>query len=292
MEIIIDKKSGFCFGVERAISMAEKEADSHEKLYCLGEIVHNSQEVNRLRNKGIEFINREKYFTLTNCRVLIRAHGEPPETYEYAKENNITLLDATCPVVIRLQERVKKVTQLDSNGQVVIYGKHDHPEIVGLVGQVSNAIVVESVNDLRQVDPSRTIYLFAQTTKERESYEAIKNQLKKMISDLGYPVSNLVVSNSICGQVANRSPWLAEFSKDVDALVFVGDKSSSNSRVLFEMCKTNNTRSHFVTCIEDLKDINFSGVQKLGITGATSTPSWFITQVAENLNNLSVTRDP
>jgi 4-hydroxy-3-methylbut-2-enyl diphosphate reductase len=271
--------------------MAEKEADLQEKLYCLGEIVHNSQEVNRLKNKGIEFINREKYFTLNNCRVLIRAHGEPPETYRYAKENSITLLDATCPVVIRLQERVKKVTQLDNNGQVVIYGKHDHPEIVGLVGQVSNAIVVESINDLEQIDPSRTIYLFAQTTKERASYESIKNQLKKMISDSGNSASNLVVSNSTWGQVANRPPWLAEFSRDVDALVFVGDKSSSNSRVLFEMCKTNNSRSYFVTCIDDLKDINLLGVQKLGITGATSTPSWFINQVADKLNELSYTRN-
>jgi 4-hydroxy-3-methylbut-2-en-1-yl diphosphate reductase len=290
MEIIIDKMSGFCFGVERAINLAEKEADSQEKLYCLGEIVHNSQEVNRLRSKGIEFINREKYFSLCNCRVLIRAHGEPPETYQYAKENNITLLDATCPVVLRLQERVKRVTQLDDNGQVVIYGKHEHPEVIGLVGQVSSAIVIESPDDLKQVDPSKTIYLFAQTTKERASYEKLKNELKKIISDSDNPASNLVISNSICGQVANRSPWLAEFSQGFDALIFVGDRSSSNSRVLFEVCKTNNTRSYFVTSIYDLKEINLSGVQKLGITGATSTPSWLINQIADKLNELSLTR--
>lgn len=290
MEIIIDKKSGFCFGVERAISLAEKEADSDEKLYCLGEIVHNSQEVTRLRSKGIEFINRQKYYTLSNCRVLIRAHGEPPETYKYAEENKIKLIDATCPVVLRLQERVKRITHFDSNGQVVIYGKQDHPEVFGLVGQVSNAIVVESINDLGQVDSSKTIYLFAQTTKERASYENIKNELKKMVSNSGHPLSNLVISNSICGQVANRSPWLAEFSQDVDTLVFVGDKSSSNSRVLFEVCKTNNAHSYFVTEIDDLKKINLSGVKKLGITGATSTPSWLINQVADKLNKMSLTR--
>lgn len=291
MEIKIDKKSGFCFGVERAISMAEKEATSKEKLYCLGEIVHNSQEVNRLRIKGIEFINREKFFTLKNCRVLIRAHGEPPETYEYARNNNITILDATCPVVLRLQEKVKRVTQLDSNGQVIIYGKREHPEVVGLVGQVSNAIVVESISDLTNIDPSKTLYLFAQTTKERASYEAIKNQLKKLITDSGNPISNLVISNSICGQVANRSPWLAEFSKDVDALVFVGDKSSSNSRVLFEVCKANNDRSYFVTGLDDLKEVDIIGVNKVGITGATSTPSWLINQVAEKLNEMAIIRN-
>jgi 4-hydroxy-3-methylbut-2-en-1-yl diphosphate reductase len=168
----------------------------------------------------------------------------------------------------------------------VIYGKHEHPEVVGLVGQVTNAIVVQSVDDLYQIDPSKTIYLFAQTTKERASYEEIKNELKKMIASAGKPLSNLVVSNSICGQVASRSPWLAEFSQNVDALIFVGDKSSSNSRVLFEVCKTNNKRSYFTTSVEDLKDIDFSGVQKIGITGATSTPSWLIKKVADRLNKI------
>jgi 4-hydroxy-3-methylbut-2-en-1-yl diphosphate reductase len=290
MEVIIDKRSGFCFGVERAISMAEKEVTSVEKLYCLGEIVHNSNEVARLRKKGIEFIDREKYFTLKNCRVLIRAHGEPPETYIYAKENNITLVDATCPVVLKLQEKVKRVLQVSNKGQIVIYGKRDHPEIIGLVGQVSNAIVVESIDEISKVDPTRMIFLFAQTTKERANYEAIKQVLLKRIAESGNPTSNLVVANSICGQVANRTPWLAEFSTMVDALIFVGDKSSSNSRVLFQVCKNNNSHSSFITCEEDLKEINFTGVGKLGITGATSTPSWLINDIAQRIKELSLIR--
>lgn len=287
MEIIIDQKSGFCFGVERAISMAEKQVEISEKLYCLGEIVHNSEEVNRLRNKGIEFINRDKFFTLSNCRVLIRAHGEPPETYTYAAKNNITLIDATCPVVLRLQEKVKKKNQVNENAQIVIFGKREHPEVIGLVGQVTNAIVIENINDLGQIDPSKEIYLFAQTTKQRESYELIKKELTNKVTKAGYSSSNLFISNSICGQVANRSPWVAEFSKNVDALIFVGDKSSSNSQVLFKVCQTNNLRSHFVTCVNDVKEIDLTGVRKLGITGATSAPSWLIKNVAEYLQEIN-----
>jgi 4-hydroxy-3-methylbut-2-enyl diphosphate reductase len=285
MEIIIDERSGFCFGVERAISMAEKEAGSKNKLYCLGEIVHNSEEVNRLRNKGIEFISRAKYFTLKNCKVLIRAHGEPPETYEYAKKNHLILIDATCPVVLRLQDKVKSVVQNTNKGQVVIYGKKDHPEVLGLVGQVSNALVVESVEDLAKVDLSLPVFLFAQTTKERVKYESIKQELKKRLKETGNSLSNLVVSNSICGQVANRAPWLAEFSRTVEALIFVGDKSSSNSRVLFDVCRTNNPRSFFVTCPEDVKTDDLIGIQKLGISGATSTPSWLINEVARYIKS-------
>ena len=286
MEIIIDERSGFCFGVERAIKMAEKEAESVDRLYCLGEIVHNSEEVNRLRNKGIEFITREKYFTLKNCNVLIRAHGEPPETYKYAVENHLKLIDATCPVVLRLQDKVKRVVQNTNNGQVVIYGKKDHPEVIGLVGQVSNALVIESMEELSQINLSLPIFLFAQTTKERAKYESIKQELIKRLKESGNSVSNLVISNSICGLVANKAPWLAEFSRTVDALIFVGDKSSSNSRVLFEVCKTNNPFSYFVTGLGDIKVDDIKGVQKLGISGATSTPSWLINDIAQHIKTL------
>jgi 4-hydroxy-3-methylbut-2-enyl diphosphate reductase len=286
MEIIIDERSGFCFGVERAIGMAEKEAGTSNKLYCLGEIVHNSEEVNRLRKKGIEFITREKYFTLKNCNILIRAHGEPPETYEYAEKNNLTIIDATCPVVLRLQDKVKRVLQNNANVQVVIYGKKDHPEVIGLVGQVSDAIVIESIEELSKVNLSVPIYLFAQTTKERAKYESIKQELVKRLKEAGKEVSDLVISNSICGQVANRAPWLAKFSITVDALIFVGDKSSSNSRVLFDVCRTNNPRSFFVTCPEDVNTDDLTGAQILGISGATSTPSWLINHIAQHIKLL------
>jgi 4-hydroxy-3-methylbut-2-en-1-yl diphosphate reductase len=285
MEVIIDERSGFCFGVERAIGLAEKEAEKIDQLFCLGEIVHNSEEVNRLRNKGIEFITREKYFTLKNCNVMIRAHGEPPEIYEYAEKNHVKLIDATCPVVLRLQDKVKRVVQNTDKGQVVIYGKKDHPEVIGLIGQVSNAIVIETIDELSKVDLTLPIYLFAQTTKERVTYESIKQELKKKLKESGNAESNLVVSNSICGQVANRAPWLAEFSRTVDALIFVGDKSSSNSRVLFEVCKTNNPRSYFVTNPNDVSKDDLKGIKRIGISGATSTPSWLINNIADYIKS-------
>jgi 4-hydroxy-3-methylbut-2-enyl diphosphate reductase len=286
MEIIIDKRSGFCFGVERAIVMAEKAAKSFNPLYCLGEIVHNLEEVKRLRKQGIEFITREIFFTLKDCNVLIRAHGEPPETYDYAASNNLNLIDATCPVVLRLQDKVRSVVQNKRDGQVVIYGKKDHPEVIGLIGQVSSAIVVESVEELSMVNLDRPIFLFAQTTKERAKFESIKQELLTRLKDSGNPESHLVISNSICGLVANRAPWLAEFSRTVDAMIFVGDKSSSNSRVLFDVCKTNNSNSYFISCKEDLVPENIKGSQKIGISGATSTPSWLINDIATHLKSI------
>ncbi len=290
MEISIDKKSGFCFGVRRAVELAEHESSQESRLYCLGEIVHNSEEVNRLKSKGVEFILREDFFKLSNCRVMIRAHGEPPSIYEYALKNNIELIDATCPVVLKLQEKVKNVRNLNPSAQVVIYGKKDHPEVVGLMGQVDESIIIGSVDEVNVIDFSKPISLFAQTTKDRKSYQELKEKILAGLREGGLSENDLVVFDSICGQVANRAPWLEEFSKSVDALVFVGGKNSSNSKVLFNTCRNVNSDAHFVTNAEEAGKLNLSNRNKVGICGATSTPLWLIEEVAVVVKTKSLVR--
>ena len=285
MEIIVDEKSGFCFGVKRAIELAEREAGGNKPLYCLGEIVHNEEEVNRLRKLGIKFIDRKKYFSLSDSSVLLRAHGEPPEVYKYARQNNLTIIDATCPVVLKLQEKVRNARRLDPDAQVVIYGKTDHPEVVGLRGQVDNAIIVESIRDIIRIDFHKPIFLFAQTTKDRKLYAEIQEEIGRRLVEAGKPVENLITSNSICGQVSNRAPWLEAFSRTVDALIFVGGKNSSNSKILFGVCKQSNPNSFFITTVEEVPGLQIPPVNSLGITGATSTPSWLIQEVADHLRN-------
>ena len=283
MEIIIDPKSGFCFGVEKAIQAAEENVSENDTLYCLGEIVHNDEEVNRLKKKGIIFITKEEFYTLDNCTVLLRAHGEPPEVYKYARQHRIELIDATCRIVTKVQERVRKVRDHDINAQIVIYGKRQHPETVGLLGQAGNALVIESFDDINKVDYTKEIYLFAQTTKDKQKYSDLKVMLMERLEQNGLPADKLIVTNSICGQVSNRVPWLEEFSQTVNALVFVGGRSSSNSKVLFEVCQRNNPRSFFVTSVDELDFSKFEGADRVGICGATSTPRWLMQQVADAL---------
>lgn len=286
MEITIDEKSGFCFGVKRAIKLAEAEVSKRHNLYCLGDIVHNSEEVNRLHQKGIEFITREKYFTLSDCRVLIRAHGEPPETFIYAQKNNIDIIDATCPVVLKLQEKVKRVSQNNADAQIVIFGMKDHPEVTGLKGQVSKTIIIESIDEIAKIDFTQSIYLFAQTTKGKNQYSEIIREIQRILQVRGLPKENLITADSICGQVANRAPRLAEFSHSFDTLIFVGGRFSSNSKVLFNICKENNDNSYFVTNTDDLENIDFRKSKKIGICGATSTPGWLIKKVAKEIRTL------
>jgi 4-hydroxy-3-methylbut-2-en-1-yl diphosphate reductase len=286
MEIIIDQKSGFCFGVERAIRIAEGEALKYGKIYCLGDIVHNSEEINRLRNKGIEFITRQEFLNLSDCKVLIRAHGEPPETYEYAKSKNIQLIDATCTVVIKLQDKIRKVQQINTNAQIVIFGRNDHPEVVGLKGQVKRSVIIESINELTLVDFSKPVYLFAQTTKYKEQYAAIKAEIIKRLISCGLTKNDLIAADSICGQVANRSLWLSKFSRTVDAVIFVGGTSSSNSRILYDLCKKVNEKSFFVTSVSEVDGLKFESNDKVGICGATSTPYWLLEEVAERLHSI------
>lgn len=283
MEVIINKGSGFCFGVKRAIALAEKEVSQKDTLFCLGDIVHNKEEVKRLSKKGVEFITHETFFTLNNAKVLIRAHGEPPKTYEYARQNNIQLIDASCTVVLKLQEKVRKAQEINSDAQIVIFGRKDHPEVIGLNGQVANAIILESVKDISRLNFSKPVFLFAQTTKDTNQYNEIKDKILKHILNAGGSKDDFIVYNSICGQVANRASELSEFSKSVDTLIFVGGKTSSNSRVLFDMCKESNKNSFFVTSVNGLDTLDLKLSDRIGICGATSTPLWLIIEIGDHL---------
>jgi 4-hydroxy-3-methylbut-2-en-1-yl diphosphate reductase len=293
MEILIDKNSGYCFGVEYAISMAEDELQESQKLYCLGDIVHNDMEVKRLKDKGLQIITREELGTLHDCKVLIRAHGEPPETYLTALNNNIELIDASCPVVLKLQNRVKTAYDkaVRENGQIVIYGKTGHAEVVGLVGQTQqNAIIITQEADLDLLDYSRPITLFSQTTKSTEGFYKMKALIEKRIIGTGNEANMLLfdANDSICRQVANREPQLARFSQENDVILFVSGKKSSNGKALYEVCKAHNPKSYF---IENEQEINidwFLDVHKIGICGATSTPMWLMEKVSDSIKNLEL----
>lgn len=281
MIVEIDQKSGFCFGVLNAIGKAEETLLTEDVLYSLGQIVHNELEVKRLQETGLKSISHREFFQLKNCKVLIRAHGEPPSTYEYAANNNITLIDATCPVVLKLQQRVKTAAQnmKNENGQVVIFGHLGHAEITGLVGQTNNeAIVVEHSDDIQKIDPSRPVVVFSQTTKSVDEF-------KKLTANIQSQSQNRVVEahDTICRQVSNRVPHLQKFSARFDVVIFVGGQSSSNAQVLFEVCRKFNNRSYFVSSPEDLKVDWFSGIETVGVCGATSTPQWLMEKVAEKI---------
>lgn len=278
MIVEIDQKSGFCFGVSNAIGKAEETLLTEAVLYSLGQIVHNELEVKRLQQAGMKTISHSEFFQLKDCKVLIRAHGEPPSTYEYAAKNNISLIDATCPVVLKLQQRVKDAAQnmRNKNGQVVIFGHVGHAEINGLVGQTNNeAIVIEHSDDLQKIDPSRPVVVFSQTTKSVDEF-------KKLTSNIQTQSQNQVVKahDTICRQVSNRVPHLQEFSARFDVVIFVGGQDSSNAQVLFDVCKKINYRSYFVSSPEDLKAEWFSGIETVGVCGATSTPQWLMEKVA------------
>jgi len=280
MKVEIDKRSGFCFGVIKAIRSAEDELKTSEKLYCLGDIVHNGKEVDRLEKKGLISISREEYFKLSDCKVLIRAHGEPPETYEHAEKNNIELIDATCPVVLTLQEKVKSSYQkaTANNGQVVIYGKKGHAEIIGLDGQTQgSAIVLESIKDVDKIDFSRPVSLYSQTTKRVEDFYEIADLVKSKTNE-GVPVE---IKDSICRQVSNRVPHLKKFVVNYDLILFVAGVKSSNGRYLFTVCKEENPNTYRISRTEEIDSSWFEGVESVGVCGATSTPQWLMDEIGE-----------
>ncbi len=279
MRIEIDKRSGFCFGVINAIREAENELETTKRLYCLGDIVHNGMEVERLEKMGLESISKEKYFTLKNCKVLIRAHGEPPETYEYASKNNIELIDATCPVVLTLQEKVKisYEAKKEEKGQIVIYGKKGHAEIEGLNGQtMHNALIIEGIDEIGKIDFNRPVALYSQTTKRVEDFHAIANTVKSKMK-IGVPVE---IKDTICRQVSNRVPNLKKFASSFDMVLFVAGTKSSNGQYLFTICKEENPNSHFISNLEQIDKQWFDGIESVGICGATSTPNWLMEEVA------------
>ncbi len=273
IQIEIDSGSGFCFGVTTAIKKAEEELAAGKTLYCLGDIVHNGMEVDRLHSHGLVTINHDDLRQLHDVKVLLRAHGEPPETYELAKRNNIEIIDATCPVVLALQRRIKRQFDDNPDAQIVIFGKNGHAEVLGLVGQtLSRAIVVEGVDDVKRLDFNRDIYLYSQTTKSLEEFNRIIDYIQSHIA----PGATFRSFDTICRQVANRMPNIAEFATRHDLILFVSGQKSSNGKVLFKECKSVNPNSYQIERAEEI-DFNWlNGVKTIGICGATSTPKWLM----------------
>ncbi|WP_299987296.1 4-hydroxy-3-methylbut-2-enyl diphosphate reductase [uncultured Pontibacter sp.] len=286
MNVTIDKNSGYCFGVEFAIQMAEDEMENCEELYCLGDIVHNSMEVKRLYEKGLRIIDREQLKELRDTKVLIRAHGEPPETYKTALENNIELIDASCPVVLKLQNRVKHAFDADKSkgGQIVIYGQVGHAEVIGLAGQTGDAaIIVTTEEDLDKIDFTRPVTLFSQTTKSTKGFYHIKSLIEERLQQANQDSTALNANDSICRQVSNREPQLTKFSVEHDVIIFVSGKKSSNGKALYSVCKQHNPNSYFVENEEELEKDWFANAESVGICGATSTPMWLMQQVADSI---------
>lgn len=279
MKVEIDKNSGFCFGVVNAIKIAEESLIREKKLYCLGDIVHNGEEVNRLSKLGLKTITHEKFFSLRNCTVLIRAHGEPPETYTYAEKNGIRLIDATCPVVLKLQKRVRKAYEeiQKINGQIVILGKKGHAEVEGLNGHAGNeAVIIQEEKDIEKVDFSRPATMFAQTTRSIDEFRKVSEEIRSRVKN-NVPVK---INDTVCRQVANRVPKLQKFVAAHDLVLFVSGRKSSNGKFLYEECKKENPKTYFVSNTDDLKTSWFEGVENVGICGATSTPQWLMEKIA------------
>lgn len=284
MIVEIDKDSGFCFGVVTAINKAEEELSSKEELYCLGDIVHNSMEVERLSGKGLITIDHDEFDKLRHKKVLLRAHGEPPLTYLKAKQNGIEVIDATCPVVLNLQKNIKKAyLENDPNEtQIVIYGKTGHAEVNGLVGQTDgHAIVVESISDLDKIDFAKKIKLFSQTTKSIEGFNQIVSEIQKKITNN----NAFEYNDTICRQVANRIPKIIKFVSKHDLVFFVSGKKSSNGKVLLDECKKVNDNVHLVSELEELDFSLLKEAHSVGICGATSTPKWLMEEVKKKIEN-------
>lgn len=286
IKVEIDEGSGFCFGVVTAINKAEEELAKGETLYCLGDIVHNSREVERLKTMGLITINREEFKQLRNAKVLLRAHGEPPETYMIARENNIEIIDATCPVVLRLQKRIKQEFLQDAANdekQIVIYGKNGHAEVLGLVGQTDGkAIVIEKAEEVKKLDLNKSVRLFSQTTKSLDEFQEIVAYIKQNIS----PEATFEYYDTICRQVANRMPKLREFAATHDLIFFVSGKKSSNGKMLFEECLKVNANSHLIDNEKEIDPSLLQNVQSIGVCGATSTPKWLMEKIYSHIQSL------
>ncbi|HLP32129.1 MAG TPA: 4-hydroxy-3-methylbut-2-enyl diphosphate reductase [Bacteroidia bacterium] len=277
LQVSIDDNSGFCFGVVYAIQMAEDYLNEYGKLYCLGDIVHNEEEVERLKAKGLQIISHDDLPNLKHERVLIRAHGEPPQTYKTALDNDIELIDASCPVVLKLQNRVREA--YNDKVPILIYGKHGHAEVNGLKGQTNGeAIVIEKFEELDHIELPQKIALYSQTTKRTKNLYALKDELEKRGVEVDF-------NDTLCRQVSNRDIQLREYAKKFDVIVFVSGKKSSNGKVLYDVCKDNNPNSYFVSTVEELNADWFKSEETVGICGATSTPMWLMEQVKEKISS-------
>lgn len=275
LSVTIDANSGFCFGVVYAIEMAEDVLNEQGYLYCLGDIVHNDEEVNRLKDKGLRIIDHEQFAKLHNEKVLIRAHGEPPSTYQKAIENNITLIDATCPVVLKLQNRIRN--SHDKKETIFLMGKKGHAEVTGLMGQINNeGIVFSDVAELEPESLPREITLYTQTTKSKQKFRETREALESM----GIKVN---AHDTICSQVSDRDSELRNFAAEYDVILFVSGTKSSNGKVLYNVCKEVNPRTYFISRVDELDFSWFSGGDKVGVCGATSTPMWLMEDVQKAL---------
>lgn len=291
MIVEIDKQSGFCFGVQNAVEIAEDALLKGEKVFSLGPIVHNDKEVERLSSLGLVSIDHGEFRNLKNCKVLIRAHGEPPETYDIAEKNNLSIIEATCPIVKRLQSKIRDtwIRTRESGGQIVIFGKPGHAEVVGLLGQINNeAIIVSGPEDINKIDILKPVYLFSQTTMSVKEYTYLIDNVRKRMEENGiaYNAGNLIINNTICGQVSNREPHLKAFAKKHDTIIFVSGKESSNGKMLYLVCKKTNPDTHFVSSHEELDRSWFIGKKSVGICGATSTPKWLIESIRDIISNI------
>ncbi len=277
LQVTIDQDSGFCFGVVYAIDMAEEILAQDGYLYCLGDIVHNDEEVERLKLKGLRIISHEDLPNLQHEKVLIRAHGEAPETYRVALENNINLIDASCPVVLKLQNRIK--SSHDQDEKILIFGKHGHAEVIGLQGQTNNeALVFQDIKELDEVELPQKFTLYSQTTKSMEKFYHIKDEL----TSRGHEV---IANDTICRQVSNRDKDLPDFVRRFDKILFVSGKKSSNGKVLYEVCRKYNPNTYFISSADELEVSMFSPYDKIGICGATSTPMWLMKEIKQVLEN-------
>jgi 4-hydroxy-3-methylbut-2-enyl diphosphate reductase len=290
MNITIDPHSGFCFGVVYAIEIAERELAKRDQLYCLGDIVHNNMEVKRLKDMGMIIIEHDELDRLHDCKVLIRAHGEPPETYRVALENNLELIDASCPIVLNLQNEIRYGFEemQDKGGQIVVYGKEGHAEVNGLRGQtLGKAIVIGSEEDLDKIDFGKPVHLYAQTTKSVSGFQSIVEKIRQRMEEMT-PGGRIDFhwNDTICRQVSNRSGKLQEFARKFEAVIFVSGKKSSNGMILYQVCKDVNPDTHLVSGKEDLQKEWFSGVDNVGVCGATSTPMWLMEEVAAEIRTI------
>lgn len=282
VQIEIDDGSGFCFGVTTAIRKAEEELAAGKTLYCLGDIVHNGMECERLRSMGLITINHDELKALHDVKVLLRAHGEPPETYEIARRNNIEIIDATCPVVLQLQRRIKREYDSNPDAQIVIFGKPGHAEVLGLVGQTnSKAIVIAGIDDAKSLDFNRDIYLYSQTTKSLDEFHRIIDYIQEHIS----PEATFRSFDTICRQVANRMPNISSFAKRHDLILFVCGRKSSNGKVLFNECRSVNPNSYLIEGPDEIKREWIEGIDTIGICGATSTPKWLMERCRDRIIN-------
>jgi 4-hydroxy-3-methylbut-2-enyl diphosphate reductase len=288
IKVEIDQDSGFCAGVQRAISLAEKELKISGKLYCLGEIVHNHAELDRMKALGLKVINYDEYKKLHNVKVLIRAHGEPPEIFTIAKENQIEIINTTCPIVSKLQAKIRTDYQESrlKGGNICIYGKHDHPEVRALLGQTEGkAKVIRNLSEMDETWLNEPVYLYSQTTMNQKDYEELILGISEKVQNAGHDPGKMIkINNTICRYVSHRQSGIEEFARYHEIILFVSSKESSNGKVLFEHCKSINPASFFITDVDDIKHIELDKTSSIGICGATSTPGWLLETIRLEVN--------